>query len=270
MAQFVIEILDGDRAGEVVTLPTRPLRIGRKPGNDLVIVDEKTSGSHAEVAPDGERFVLRDLGSTNGTFLDGKRVTEVGLTPGDVFVVGRVKMCFRPEGASVAGAAGNGEGFEVHRIDQAMLQRARRSRSAALLWVLLLCGIGCAAWLLFVRTAGGGGGPVGPSKKNPLVVAGNLLPADVAGCEGEDGWVLGGGGAGFAVAGGANTGHGAFEALRSAGAGAAAYALARSKEPRLVLGGKTLTVAAYLHTENGAQAAVRLHFFSSQDGNLFH
>ena len=98
MAQYVLEILDGDRAGEVLPVPDGALRIGRKPSNDLVLADEKTSGVHAEVVLEGDRHVLRDLGSTNGTFLDGKRVTEVVLTTGDVVTVGRLRVKFREQG----------------------------------------------------------------------------------------------------------------------------------------------------------------------------
>src|SRR5580765_2074065 len=106
MAQFVLEILDGDRAGEVVSLGAA-LRIGRKPANDLVLADEKTSGVHAEIVPEGDRFVLRDLGSTNGTFLDGRRITEVVLSPGDAFMIGRVHLRFRADGDEGAGVAGD-------------------------------------------------------------------------------------------------------------------------------------------------------------------
>ncbi|MEC7724609.1 MAG: FHA domain-containing protein, partial [Planctomycetota bacterium] len=82
MANYVLEILDGDRAGEVLSVGDSVLRIGRKAGNDLVLADEKTSGVHCELTPDAGRLVLKDLGSTNGTFLDGKRIDEVVLTPG--------------------------------------------------------------------------------------------------------------------------------------------------------------------------------------------
>ena len=84
MAKYVLEILDGDRAGDVLPVGDAVMRIGRKSGNDLVLADEKTSGVHCEIAPEDGRFVLKDLGSTNGTFLDGKKVSELVLTPGDV------------------------------------------------------------------------------------------------------------------------------------------------------------------------------------------
>ena len=57
MANYVLEILDGDRAGEVLPVTDRMLRIGRKPGNDIVLADEKTSGVHCEIAPEGDRLV---------------------------------------------------------------------------------------------------------------------------------------------------------------------------------------------------------------------
>src|SRR5262245_46518425 len=122
MAQFVLEILDGDRAGGVVTLGERPLRIGRKPQNDLVVADEKASGVHAEVVYEGQRHVLRDLGSTNGTLMDGRKVTEVVLGSGDMFTIGRVRLRFRGDGEAAADAAGGGEGLSVARIDAARLQ----------------------------------------------------------------------------------------------------------------------------------------------------
>ena len=100
MANYVLEVLDGDRAGEVLPVAERTLRIGRKAGNDLVLPDEKTSGVHCEIAPEGDRLVLKDLGSTNGTFLDGKRVSEIVLTPGDVVTIGRTKVSGDPLGLS--------------------------------------------------------------------------------------------------------------------------------------------------------------------------
>src|SRR6187551_1910536 len=99
MTQYVLEILDGDRAGEVVSLSSDRVTIGRKPTNTVALKDEKASGSHAEVVFEEGRYVLRDLGSTNGTLLDGKKVEEVALATQDVFQVGRVKFKFRSAAA---------------------------------------------------------------------------------------------------------------------------------------------------------------------------
>jgi len=50
------------------------LRIGRGPGNDLVIHDVRVSRHHALIEPLGTSWVVHDLGSTNGTFVEGQRV----------------------------------------------------------------------------------------------------------------------------------------------------------------------------------------------------
>src|SRR5262245_15767746 len=182
MAQFVLEILDGDRAGGVVTLGDRPLRIGRKPQNDLVVHDEKASGVHAEVVFEGERHVLRDLGSTNGTLMDGRKITEVVLGSGDMFTIGRVRLRFRGDGdAAAAAAAGGGEGLSVARIDAARLQAARSgSRSVGLLVVLLVLALGAGGVVFWRSRAGGDDESGGKGKpKAELVVTGNKLKQEL-------------------------------------------------------------------------------------------
>src|SRR5262245_30343882 len=161
MANYVLEILDGDRAGEVVPVAGAALRIGRKPGNDLVLADEKTSGVHAEVVLEGDRHVLRDLGSTNGTFLDGKRVTEIVLTPGDVVTFGRLRAKFRTDGEAAAGDAGD---MAMHRIDAGRVRA--RSGSVGLLAGLLFVGLGVAGWFWWQGQQGGDEGGGGRARKS--------------------------------------------------------------------------------------------------------
>ena len=102
MTQYVLEILDGPQKGTVFSLEGSRTTIGRKPDNDVVVPDEKCSGSHAEVVVEDGRHVLRDLGSRNGTHLDGRRVEEVVLTPFDTFQIGRVQIVFRDAEQSMA------------------------------------------------------------------------------------------------------------------------------------------------------------------------
>ena len=134
MANYVLEILDGDRAGEVLPVGDSTIRIGRKTGNDIVLTDEKTSGVHCEIMPEGDRLVLKDLGSTNGTFLDGKRVTELVLTPGDIVTIGRTKVKYRELGDDSAGAGDYGDAdageFAMRKIDAGRLKKrgAHRDR----------------------------------------------------------------------------------------------------------------------------------------------
>lgn len=71
-----------------------PLLIGRDPGNGLRLSHETVSRMHAELTAQGDRWMLRDLGSTNGTCVNGQRVTgTVPVREGDQVSFGR--MAFR-------------------------------------------------------------------------------------------------------------------------------------------------------------------------------
>ncbi|MCI3273887.1 FHA domain-containing protein [Streptomyces cylindrosporus] len=75
-------------------LPARTVRIGRAADNDLVIDDLVVSRHHAELRalPDGT-YEIADLGSHNGTFLNGSAVTAAPLGPGDVVGIGHSAFC---------------------------------------------------------------------------------------------------------------------------------------------------------------------------------
>src|SRR5207244_3253260 len=69
--------------------------IGRAPGCDVVLDNPVVSHAHAELRRDGDGFVVSDLGSTNGTFVNGDRVAAPKrLAPGDVVSVGPYSMRF--------------------------------------------------------------------------------------------------------------------------------------------------------------------------------
>jgi Inner membrane component of T3SS, cytoplasmic domain len=68
-------ITGGPKEGLEVELPTEQLTIGRSSESGLVIRDDYTSTHHAKLMLWNDRWVIQDLDSTNGTFLDGKRVT---------------------------------------------------------------------------------------------------------------------------------------------------------------------------------------------------
>ena len=66
--------------------------IGRNDENDIVLSDTFVSAEHAKVSWNGRGWVLQDLGSTNGTRVNGKPVQRaVAIAPGDVVEFGRVK-----------------------------------------------------------------------------------------------------------------------------------------------------------------------------------
>ena len=71
--------------------------VGRHPDSTMPIDEPFVSAEHAELAYDNGRWWLRDLGSTNGTFLNGNPVTvATGIRPGDIVQFGRIKMQFVP------------------------------------------------------------------------------------------------------------------------------------------------------------------------------
>jgi hypothetical protein len=69
--------------------------IGRGSDADITIADPGTSRKHVEILWDGERAMVRDLGSTNGSFLDGRKVGEAPLTPDSTVRIGRTEIVFR-------------------------------------------------------------------------------------------------------------------------------------------------------------------------------
>ncbi|MFE6996375.1 FHA domain-containing protein [Microbacterium sp. NPDC057659] len=68
-------ITSGPKAGLEVPLGTEPLSIGRSSESGLVIRDDYTSSHHARLVPRGGTWTIQDLESTNGTYLNGQRLT---------------------------------------------------------------------------------------------------------------------------------------------------------------------------------------------------
>lgn len=91
---WTVSVANGPRELMGVTVPINgPVVIGRSPGADIVIGDDFVSGKHARFSPSGDGAVLEDLGSTNGTLLNGQRVTTaMTLRPGDTVDIGTVKL----------------------------------------------------------------------------------------------------------------------------------------------------------------------------------
>jgi hypothetical protein len=84
--------------GDVFTLDSHPLTIGRAANNDVSMPDDEyASGRHARFEPRRDGVWVEDIGSTNGTFVNGIRLTrERRLAPGDVIRVGETDLRFEP------------------------------------------------------------------------------------------------------------------------------------------------------------------------------
>ena len=92
--KLVLEVLSGPEQGQILVSEAPNLRIGADPLCDLVLSDPTVSRNHAEVRQRGQNFVLADLKSTNGTFLNSMRVDSAMIQPTSVFRCGRTQLRF--------------------------------------------------------------------------------------------------------------------------------------------------------------------------------
>lgn len=99
-----LQIISGPRSGETISLAREhlPFTIGRDSDNRLCLESEAISRFHAEIVAESGNYFLRDLQSTNGTFLNGRRIEHEKLGPGDEFSVANISLSV--EAASVSGA----------------------------------------------------------------------------------------------------------------------------------------------------------------------
>ena len=90
MARLVI--MNGPTAGRPVVLHLGSNRFGRDERNDVCIPSDSLSAFHCEIELGANRLFLRDLGSTNGTFVDGHQVTEAELETGERLRLGEIEL----------------------------------------------------------------------------------------------------------------------------------------------------------------------------------
>ncbi|MEM6795442.1 MAG: sigma 54-interacting transcriptional regulator [Acidobacteriota bacterium] len=87
-------VLAGPREGESFTLASEPLSVGRHPNNSLQLNQATVSRWHCVIEPTPAGFLLRDLESTGGSFVNGTAVRERRLVPGDYLKVGETLLLF--------------------------------------------------------------------------------------------------------------------------------------------------------------------------------
>lgn len=90
-----LEWTAGDRKGERVPLAAARTSFGRRESNTVVLADKMASSHHAEIVRDLNGYTIRDLGSTNGTLVNGTPVTETALTHGARVRIGGAKFVFK-------------------------------------------------------------------------------------------------------------------------------------------------------------------------------
>lgn len=108
MASLRIKFPEKDETSVIVFTGTR-VTVGRLPDNTIQIVDRIISSTHAELVLEGDHYHLRDLDSTNGTFVNGEFVTDFHLRAPCKIAFGTVECEFDP----AAVATGDGAGVEA-------------------------------------------------------------------------------------------------------------------------------------------------------------
>ncbi len=91
-----LRVMDGKDAGLTFEFESDVVRIGSAEGSDLRLTDDTVSRKHAEIVRDRHGYLLRDLGSTNGSFVGSVRVREVYLGEARNFRVGKTEIQFTP------------------------------------------------------------------------------------------------------------------------------------------------------------------------------
>jgi pSer/pThr/pTyr-binding forkhead associated (FHA) protein len=97
--QAELTIETGPDAGHSHRASDHAVRLGRSPDNDVILRDPATSGHHARVERRGDQFWIVDLGSTNGTLVNGESVQEKQLNHGDRLTIGQNAVQFTLVGA---------------------------------------------------------------------------------------------------------------------------------------------------------------------------
>jgi pSer/pThr/pTyr-binding forkhead associated (FHA) protein len=83
-------------------LKAEKVNVGRVEGNAFQIAEASVSSHHCEIVKQGEDYLVRDLNSTNGTFIDGEPITEAVLKPGHLLRIGQVEVRLETGAAGAA------------------------------------------------------------------------------------------------------------------------------------------------------------------------
>lgn len=90
-------VISEELAGKTYDLALDTTSVGRGPDNAIRIEDSTVSHHHATIQLNGTEVILRDLNSTNGTRLNGQKVTESKVAHGDIVRFGKIELRFEGE-----------------------------------------------------------------------------------------------------------------------------------------------------------------------------
>jgi pSer/pThr/pTyr-binding forkhead associated (FHA) protein len=94
----ILEVHRGPKAGSRYALDAPTVTAGRHPDSDIFLDDVTVSRRHSEFVTDGDRILVRDASSLNGTYVNREQVEEAELHDGDEVQIGMFKLVFRRGG----------------------------------------------------------------------------------------------------------------------------------------------------------------------------
>lgn len=112
------------------------MKIGRRPGIDIVIDSMAVSGEHANIFTIGEDSFIQDLGSTNGTFVNNKKITKHHLKNGDSIMIGKHTLNYVSENQAKAAPASVGDFAKTVIMAPPRAQEGTGTPQKAALYVL--------------------------------------------------------------------------------------------------------------------------------------
>jgi pSer/pThr/pTyr-binding forkhead associated (FHA) protein len=98
---FRIQIIDGPESGKAYDFDRIEVTIGRTMDNDVILQDPSISRQHLSIRDKGGAYIVKDLGSSNGTKVNGKKILEEVLSTGDIILAGNVSILFEGVKSSV-------------------------------------------------------------------------------------------------------------------------------------------------------------------------
>jgi DNA-binding NtrC family response regulator len=104
-------VIQGPDRGEVVALRDKPIWVGSSPQCDLVLSDKAVSRKHLLAEPAGQEAVLKDQGSTNGSYVGGSRFKEITIGYGAEIRLGRTVLKYLPQEVPVEPEASEASAF---------------------------------------------------------------------------------------------------------------------------------------------------------------
>ncbi|MHB8876267.1 MAG: sigma 54-interacting transcriptional regulator [Myxococcaceae bacterium] len=109
--EWTIEVVGGPDKGKKVKTLDGLIRVGSDPTNDLVLSDPTVSRRHLEVERAAKGLLLKDLGSRNGTWVDGRQTLQAYLEPGDKVTLGKTKLAVKQDAKGTDVELAGGESF---------------------------------------------------------------------------------------------------------------------------------------------------------------